>query len=81
MFYSAIEPESYEVPDEQKRYKFDLTTTDSNFVYNESKLEQIDLRARALPRKRRWRLPAKADDTDRRINFERQSRRLGIAQI
>jgi len=44
----AIEPESYEVPDEQKRYKFDLTTTDSNFVYGESKLEQIDLRVQGI---------------------------------
>lgn len=40
-----LEPENYEVPDEQKRYKFDLSTTDSRVVYDEKPLEQIDIRA------------------------------------
>lgn len=44
----ALEPENYNVPDEQKRYKFDFTSTDSNFVYDESKLEPIDIRASGI---------------------------------
>lgn len=43
-----LEPENAAVPDEQKRYNFDLTSTDSNFVYDESKVEQIDIRARGI---------------------------------
>jgi hypothetical protein len=33
------------VPDEQKRFKFDLTSTDSKLIYDESTIEQIDVRA------------------------------------
>ena len=44
----GIAPESDEVPDDQKRYKFDLAATDSNFTYDKSKLEQIDLRAQGI---------------------------------
>jgi translocation and assembly module TamB len=40
-----LSPENSDVPDEEKRYKFDLTSTDSNFVYHTSNLENIDLRA------------------------------------
>ncbi|HVF31230.1 MAG TPA: YdbH domain-containing protein, partial [Pyrinomonadaceae bacterium] len=40
-----LEPESYDVPDEQKRYKIDFTSTDSVFVYDGHPLEQIDIRA------------------------------------
>ncbi len=40
-----LEPENILVPDEQKRYKFDLTSTDSSFVYNENPLTQVDIRA------------------------------------
>lgn len=40
-----LEPESYEVPDEQKRYKFDLSSTDSRFVYGDSPLTPVDIRA------------------------------------
>ena len=43
-----LEPEDPAVPDDQKRYKFDLTTTDSNFVYDDRPLEQIDIRARGV---------------------------------
>lgn len=43
-----LEPENYEVPDEQKRYKLDLTSTDSNFIYDESKIEPIDIRAQGI---------------------------------
>jgi len=43
-----LEPENYDVPDEQKRYKIDLTATDSNFVYDGRLLENIDIRARAI---------------------------------
>lgn len=31
-----------------RRYKFDLTATDSNFVYNESAVENIDIRAQGI---------------------------------
>jgi len=43
-----LEPEDYNVPDDQKRYKVDLTSTDSNFVYDEHPLEKIDVRARGI---------------------------------
>lgn len=44
----TLEPTDYAVPDEQKRYKFDLTSTDSFFVYDESRLENIDLKAQGI---------------------------------
>jgi translocation and assembly module TamB len=44
----TLEPTDYSVPDEQKRYKFDLTSTDSFFAYDESRLEDIDLRAQGI---------------------------------
>lgn len=40
-----LEPENFDVPDDQKRYKFDLTSTDSNFAYDEKIVEDIDVRA------------------------------------
>ncbi|MBC7899036.1 MAG: translocation/assembly module TamB domain-containing protein [Saprospiraceae bacterium] len=40
-----LEPENLEVPDDQKRYKFDLTSTDSKFVYDEKPLTPVDIRA------------------------------------
>jgi len=39
-----LSPVDRGVPDEQKRYNFDLTSTDSNFVYNESTIDDIDIR-------------------------------------
>lgn len=41
----SLEPENFEVPDEQKRYKFDLSSTQSKFVYDDRPLDPIDLRA------------------------------------
>ncbi|MCA1622425.1 MAG: translocation/assembly module TamB domain-containing protein [Acidobacteria bacterium] len=43
-----IEPENAAVPDEEKRYKIDFTSTDSNFVYDESVVEPIDIRAKGI---------------------------------
>lgn len=43
-----LSPESYEVPDDQKRYKFDLTSTDSNFTYDTGTVEKIDIRAAGI---------------------------------
>lgn len=43
-----IEPVDASVPDEQKRYKFDLTAADSNFVYDESLVEPIDVRVQGV---------------------------------
>ena len=43
-----LEPENYEVPDEQKRYKIDFTSTDSTFAYDQHLLEDIDIRARGI---------------------------------
>jgi len=40
-----LEPENYDVSEEQRRYKFDLTSTDSNFVYDGNPLAPIDIRA------------------------------------
>ncbi len=36
------------VPDDQKRYKFDLTSTKSDFVYDDKKLEPIDIQANGI---------------------------------
>ncbi len=43
-----LEPENYDVPDEQKRYKLDFTSTDSNFTYSDSTLEEIDIHAAGI---------------------------------
>ena len=40
-----LEPENYDVSDEQKRYKFDLSTTAAKFVYDDRPLTPIDIRA------------------------------------
>lgn len=40
-----LEPVDGNVPAEQIRYKFDLSSTQSNFVYDDRPLEPIDLRA------------------------------------
>ncbi|HXH70339.1 MAG TPA: translocation/assembly module TamB domain-containing protein [Pyrinomonadaceae bacterium] len=43
-----LEPTDYTVPDEEKRYKFDFTSTDSNVVYDENPIEPIDIRANGI---------------------------------
>ncbi len=43
-----LEPENPLVPDDQKRYKFDFTSTDSNFIYDENEVKPIDIRARGV---------------------------------
>jgi hypothetical protein len=43
-----LEPENYEVPDEKKRYRVDFTSTASNFVYDESRVEPVDIRAQGI---------------------------------
>jgi len=43
-----LDPESYAVADEQKRYKLDFTSTDSTFTYDERVLEDVDIRARGI---------------------------------
>lgn len=43
-----LAPENRDVPDDQKRYKFDLTSTDSNFVYDTNSVEKIDIRATGI---------------------------------
>ncbi len=40
-----LEPENYDVPDEQKRYKINFASTDSNFIYDDSPIQPIDIRA------------------------------------
>jgi translocation and assembly module TamB len=44
----SLNPTTYAVPDEQKRYNFDITSTESNFIYDESRVEPIDIRARGI---------------------------------
>lgn len=44
----SIDPEDLSVPDEQKRYKIDLTSTGSNVVYDESKLENVNVSVKAV---------------------------------
>ncbi len=41
-------PVNNAVPDEQKRYNFDLTSTESKFVYDDKPLEPIDIRAKGI---------------------------------
>jgi translocation and assembly module TamB len=43
-----LSPENRGVADDQKRYNFDLTSTNSNFVYNQSSIEDIDIRATGI---------------------------------
>ncbi len=43
-----LAPENREVADEQKRYRFDLTSTDSSFTYDERAIEDIDVRAQGI---------------------------------
>jgi translocation and assembly module TamB len=57
----SLEAENYEVPDDQKRYVVDLTTTDSRFTYEDGVLEDISLRARGIANS------AGADITELRI--------------
>ena len=41
-------PENMAVAEDQRRYKFDLTSTDSNFTYDQSSIENINIRASGL---------------------------------
>lgn len=43
-----LAPENREVAEDQKRYKFDLTSTDSNFAYDGNAVEKIDIRATGI---------------------------------
>jgi translocation and assembly module TamB len=43
-----LEPVDLTVPDEQKRYKFDFTSTDSDFAYQQNKFEKINIRATGI---------------------------------
>ncbi len=44
----SLEPENPSVPDDQKRYKFDFTSTQSNFIYDGNSVEPIDIRAKGI---------------------------------
>jgi translocation and assembly module TamB len=44
----SLDPTTYAVPDEQKRYNFDISATESNFRYDESVVEPIDIRVRGI---------------------------------
>lgn len=43
-----LDPESWEDPTTPRRYRLDLTSTESTFTYQESTLENISLRAKAI---------------------------------
>ncbi|HSK72318.1 MAG TPA: translocation/assembly module TamB domain-containing protein, partial [Pyrinomonadaceae bacterium] len=43
-----LEPVDPAVPDDEKRYKFDITSTESNFVYDGNVIEPIDIRAQGI---------------------------------
>jgi translocation and assembly module TamB len=47
-FAFLLEPEDLSVPDDQKRYKIDLSSTDSTFSYNGNVLDQIDIHAHGV---------------------------------
>ncbi len=61
-----IEPTNPATPDEQKQYKIDFTSTQTNFIYDESKIEPIDIRAQGI-----------ADDTGAQITEVKISTPLG----
>ena len=44
----GIQPENPEAPDEQKRYRFDFTSTDSLIVYDQKPIEPVDVRLRGI---------------------------------
>ncbi|MET0753689.1 MAG: translocation/assembly module TamB domain-containing protein [Pyrinomonadaceae bacterium] len=44
----SLDPTTYAVPDEQKRYNFDISSTDSVFVYDEKPVEPVDIRAKGI---------------------------------
>ncbi len=46
MFF--LEPENYEIPDDQKRYKFELTSSESKFVYDGNPLKPIGIHAKGI---------------------------------
>ena len=48
MSCSYSSPLDASVPDEQKRYKFDFTSTDSDFAYEQNRFEKIDIRATGI---------------------------------
>ena len=73
-----LEPENYDVPDEQKRYKINFASTDSNLIYDENPIQPVDIRAKANRRQqRRGNFRIKIDYAARRINFEWKINRLG----
>lgn len=43
-----LSPENASVPTDQMRYKFDFTSRDSNFVYDQSTIEKIDITATGI---------------------------------
>lgn len=43
-----LDPESWEDPTTPRRYRLDLTSTESTFTYQDSRLDNISLRARAI---------------------------------
>ncbi len=44
----GLEPENADVPDEQKRYKFNFASNDSNLIYDESVVQPVDIRANGI---------------------------------
>lgn len=46
--FVLLEPENVDVPDEQKRYKFEIGSNGSKFVYDEKPLTPIDLRVTGI---------------------------------
>lgn len=44
----SLSPTTYAVPDEQKRYNFDISSTNSNFIYDEKVLDPLDLSIKGI---------------------------------
>lgn len=44
----GFEPENYEITDEQKRYKVDFSSTESQFTYDDRKVEPITINATGI---------------------------------
>jgi translocation and assembly module TamB len=44
----SLTPTTYAVPDEQKRYNFELSSTNSNFIYDDKLIDPVDLSAKGI---------------------------------
>jgi hypothetical protein len=75
-------PENMAVAEDQRRYKFDFTSKDSNFTYDQSTIENIDIRATGVAdRAGAGIYQFRITNTDRRIYSDREPTRLVVSKV